>query len=739
MSAIDWDAVNQPVAASAVPYRIEINGTSTSTPSQAAPEAAPAPASQPAAAAPADTPQTSDASIDWNAVNSIAKATPIPDDVQRALDKKSMGLDVAGVKGTGSATIDAANAFGTGFNRAALRLAGIGVDTLANVRDLAKAAVGAPYIAVTGKAPPDFLQIGNRANDVGSGDNLIRSAEQTQSGQSALIPSNPDYEGGYIQAAGGVPLAIANPKTRLQALNQGVLGLTSILGSKAVGDVTGNPALAIAASMLPGASQQAAVAGTKFAVRGGEAGRVNMGQRVADLSAAGIDRPTLGLASGNSQINGMENILQNTPGAVNVMRNARESVLNGMQAKVDAAAAAASPIRGALQSGTAIQSGIRDFRDNFKTQQAGLYDKLDQFVAPGTPSGVTSTMDMLAKLNAPIPGAPNTSKLFRNARIGGIEEALGADLTQPQFYSPSQLQAAAAQNPQNATALNGLLGEGKLPYEAVKKTRTLVGNEIADNSLTSDVPRSKWNPLYGALSEDLQSIAAKSGPQATTAFNRATDFTRAGIQRLDRLDPFASAVAPEQAFTTLKNTLGENVSTLQAVKKSLPEGARGTVAGTVIERLGKATNGNQNDVGNTWSPETFLTNWNKMKPDARNELFSGFPNSAQVNADVSSVARAASMMRDGSKLWANPSGTAANLGARATLGALTLGGAGATAGLLSPLVPLAAGAGLLGTNFLSKRLTSQGTIDAMTRRNVVSPELTQAQINAMIGGGLLGQ
>lgn len=93
MSAIDWDAVNQPVAASAVPYRIEINGTSTSTPSQAAPEAAPAPASQPAAAAPADTPQTSDASIDWNAVNSIAKATPIPDDVQRALDKKSMGLD----------------------------------------------------------------------------------------------------------------------------------------------------------------------------------------------------------------------------------------------------------------------------------------------------------------------------------------------------------------------------------------------------------------------------------------------------------------------------------------------------------------------------------------------------------------------------------------------------------------------------------------------------------------------
>jgi hypothetical protein len=43
--------------------------------------------------------------------------------------------------------------------------------------------------------------------------------------------------------------------------------------------------------------------------------------------------------------------------------------------------------------------------------------------------------------------------------------------------------------------------DGKLPYEALKKLRTLVGREMADSSIVSDVPRSKWTALYGALVE----------------------------------------------------------------------------------------------------------------------------------------------------------------------------------------------------------------------------------------------
>ena len=67
--------------------------------------------------------------------------------------------------GTGSTWLDTGNAIGTGFQKGLLRLAGLPVDTMSNVRDLAKAGAGSVYQAVTGKTAPDFLQLGDDADD----------------------------------------------------------------------------------------------------------------------------------------------------------------------------------------------------------------------------------------------------------------------------------------------------------------------------------------------------------------------------------------------------------------------------------------------------------------------------------------------------------------------------------------------------------------------------------------------
>ena len=45
--------------------------------------------------------------------------------------------------------LDAPNALASGFDRGLVRYAGLPVDTLANVVDLGKAAIGAPYTAIT--------------------------------------------------------------------------------------------------------------------------------------------------------------------------------------------------------------------------------------------------------------------------------------------------------------------------------------------------------------------------------------------------------------------------------------------------------------------------------------------------------------------------------------------------------------------------------------------------------------
>lgn len=651
-------------------------------------------------------------------------------------------------KGSGSEAIDSGNAVGTGFFRSMTRMAGLPVDTVANVIDLGKAALGAGYGAITGKTPPEALQLTDRRNIVGSGDYLVDKLGKTAPGNAMINPVNPDYEGGYLQAAGGGLNAVVNPNSRAQLVNQAALGVTSALAGKATMDATGNPALAVTASLLPSGAQQAVTAGTKYAVRGGEQGRRDMEQRVQDLRNAGVANPTLGLASGNRLVGGVENILQNTPGAVGVMGRARDAAIEGLRGKTDEAANLASLNRGSLESGVAIQNGIKTFRDDFKARQEGLYNRLDNFIPGQHPTPVDNTRKTLGALNADIPGAPELSKFFKNSKIQALEAALQSDTSGAPasvFVHPQPPKAggglmnAPVEQPPILLTIPASPQRNTLPFEAVKKTRTMVGNEIADNSLLSTVPNSKWRALYGGLSEDMGNAASAAGPDASRAFNRATDYTRAGAQRLERVAPFAQAVAPEQAYTAMVNASRENVSTLQAIKKTLPPDARGTVAGTVIERLGKATNGVQNNDGTAWSPETFLTNWNRMTPKARDELFSGFPNSAAVRDNVDAVAKATSMMRDSSKMWANPSGTGANAFARGMLGAVGVGGGAASLGLLNPLVPLGIGAGMLGAHGLGRTLTSKEVLEAMMRKNTVSPGLLGAQTIPLFSGGLLSQ
>lgn len=738
----------------------------------------------------------------------------VPDGTTKAqlIEKlRANGYDVSGLTPKREATakdkaVDSGNAVGTGFWRGAARLAGLPVDTAQNVIDLGKAGLGVAYREVTGNDIPEALTVNSdRSGVVGSGDWILKQARKTSGGRLMVDPANPEYEGGYLQGAGSsLAGGVVGPRSLPQLAHQAGLSIASASAGKAVGDLTDNPALAITASLTPAATQLAAMEGTRLAVRGGVKGRDQLRQRTQDLKNAGVDKPTLGLATGNQVIGGLENLLQNTPGAVGTMGRSRDAAIQGLRERTATAAETASPVRGSLESGQAIQSGIRGFRDRFKAKQGDLYARLDEHIDPMAPVDVTRTRQTLAALNEDIPGAPELSKQFKNGRIGEIERALLSDSGQIPTGTPTvttrQILGATPQqtgvdimgrpsfrgSPQGQFTIPGRTVEGgtpevpysvdlmgrrtplvepkpntvnlpartvrtfgrapmtvdvmgrvvpaapvigfeqtvaaprmtstfsglgvtstpptTLPFQAVRKTRTLVGNEIADTNLTSSVPRSKWSPLYGALADDMQAAADAAGPQAAGAYRRANDFTRSGMNRLDRVQPFVSPDAPEQSFQLLRRTLGENASTLQAVKKTLPQSARGTIAGTVIERLGKANPGQQNATGEAWSPETFLTNWNKMDPKARRELFSGFPNADKVRADVEAVAKATAMMRESSRMWANPSGTGANLAARVAIGAAPF------SYLIDPTTAGIVAGGLGTTRLLSEALTSPASL-----------------------------
>lgn len=207
--------------------------------------------------------------------------------------------------------------------------------------------------------------------------------------------------------------------------------------------------------------------------------------------------------------------------------------------------------------------------------------------------------------------------------------------------------------------------DGKLPYEALQKLRTLVGSEIENASLLSDVPRSKWKSVYGALSKDME--AAATTPEEKFALARANSYFNARVKRIDELDRVIDKNgSPEAVYNAVMQGSRDGGTTLRAVMQSLPQDGQKAVTAAVIKRMGMATPGAQDAAGDVFSAATFMTNWNRVSPEAKRALFDRYGPSFSKNMDQ--IARVANNIKQGSRVYANPSGTA-NRAAAYTYGA----------------------------------------------------------------------
>lgn len=526
------------------------------------------------------------------------------------------------------------------------------------------------------------------------------------SGERVVSDIGEALTGTALTLGGGALLGPGSRLGRLLTTQPGLQTASAATGSGAQGVARESGAgegTQIAAGLVGSLAPGIGGAGSGALARGlvrGRSGEAMQGT-IRDFNALGAN-PSVGQTSGNRAIQGTENLLAGAPTSSGVMNRFAErqasDIGGGLRNMADDFSRNASGER----AGRAIERGAETFANNIKATRRALYWQADQLIPDTVSLPLSRTRATLAELTTPRQGATATTGALINPKI-----------------------AQMAQNVADDVAANG----GAIPYAAVKDLRSRIGEALSDYSLVADKPTAEYKRLYAALSQDLEEAARKQGPQAERAARRANNYTRASADRIEQVQRVIDKNGgPEKVFNAAMSGTRDGGTTLRAVMQSLPQDGQKAVTAAVIKRMGLATPGAQDAAGEAFSAQTFLTNWNKVSPEAKRALFDrhgpGFSQS------MDRIARVAENIRNGSKVFANPSGTA-NRAAALTYGAslvaslFDLSGV-STAGLV---------AGGAGANVMARKLTDPRVVNWLAKTTALPRGAIPGAINAMIVEG----
>jgi hypothetical protein len=644
---------------------------------------------------------TADAGDAPNIYDTLDAAPPVKAAPERREDKQSVS--------------GAAQAGASGLNAGIADVAGLPVDTLRNATELGKAAAGTAYGLATSKdttpanetladdgrstrtthglyhyidpatgsdtfsknpppagakpythtqvTVPSFLQPGHDKEDIGGsesiknamrkmGDDMVDTQEQT--------PMNRVIHAG----AEAAPNAVFVPEAPIGGLLSTVGGGASRQAAAEAGaGPVGQTIAGLAGGMAPAVGAGLA-ATTRGAVRGGDAGRQAMEARLADAKASNTNL-SAGQASGNPALQYAEGTISKIWGGHPIVKNA-ENQTGTMGSRVNdivdnlSGGQPANP----TSAGNAIIKGIGDEKTpnsalgRMHQAESDAYGKLDDLVNPSTPINMDGTMKALDALATPTAGAENTTGALTSSKISAMRDNLRADL------EASQAPGGAAQKGVYTAGGNPpKLPAGSLPYGSVRALRSAVGNSIDWGFAPSDPgTNSGLKRVWGALSGDLKDGASSVSPEAAKAAETANSLYAANTARRESLAPYIDkAGGPEAVFQAATNGTKQGATKIGSVMDAIGPDHQNLVRATVLSRLGKAVPSSQTASGEEFSPNTFLTNWSKMDPNAKDALFGKSGASGDLRANLDSLSNTASAIRSGTKLQ-NPSGTARSVG-----------------------------------------------------------------------------
>ena len=448
----------------------------------------------------------------------------------------------------------------------------------------------------------------------------------------------------------------------------------------------------------------AIVQGAKYALRGGKQATEVMVKRLQDFANAGV-APSLGQATERRAIHTVEMALSNIPGGGLLSEFAQKAQddLGKRATRIAADLIGKETPATTIEAGRKISMGIsadgigaqNSFLGRFKSRAGLLYGEVDKFIKPQSNVKLTNTLTELKNQVSPIVGAEKTSEIFKNKFLNEVFENIQMDIAKQTY------------------------GAEQLPYNAVKQIRSKIGNKLADFPLVSDVDKGSLKLVYKAISDDLLSFTKSQGSKAANTYNRANNYYRSGLDRIENyLEPIQRVADPDKLTSILLSSSKEGATRINAIKKSLTDEQYKFFLSSVVDRLGKirpsmgmATEASGEVVTGIgqFSSETFLTNWNSLNKIAKDVLFSG-KGLANIRSDLNTIAKVSSIIRESGKTFKNPSGSADRL-----IGQTMLLGGAASVAMGNPKILVTLPLIIGGANISSKLLTNAKFINWVAR------------------------
>lgn len=406
-------------------------------------------------------------------------------------------------------------------------------------------------------------------------------------------------------------------------------------------------------------------------IASGAPARVNpVAERVAASRWAGID-PTLAGQGGPVTQRVAQTLAGNVASSAPIAAasgRAREQTIGA----VDRIAGQYGSAGGRDSAGQVLRRGAQTGAQELRTETGALYQPVNALEQNTTPIPLTNSRQAVDE----------SLSVFTTPELRDWFTRNATDLTQFQNV---------LSNAENAT------------FAEARQLRSIVGSMLNDPTVFNSRSQAGLRRLYGALSDDItEGAKTLGGPQAAQALGRADQFYAAARERADRvLEPFLGA---DNASTAFDRLLGLARSTgrrsdwaqLRQLRQSIPADDWNEVGAGVIRALGGE--------GDSFSPSRFVTEWDKLTPQARRTLFGGSGREAEFR-DLNNLARVMRDQRQAGQFYnySESGNTAGNL---AGMGAVAAAGTAAASGNVIPAVALVTGAGLM--NVASRLLTSPG-------------------------------